>query len=342
MRSATASVVLLLVVALAVIASLAVGARILPVSDTWHVLISNPGLVWDSIVGSPRSRPLTETENVIVGLRLPRTLLGLVVGLAVGAAGALTQGHTRNPLADPGILGVNAGASCAVVIGVFSFGITSPLAFMAFGMVGAIVAATLVFGLAALSGASPLMLVLAGTGVSALLVAVSSGIVLSDGASLDTWRFWNVGSTAGRGFDVFRASVPFLVLGLVLALASGFFLNVLSLGDDMTKALGSRVLLIRVVGVIAITLLIGAATAACGPIIFLGLVVPHIARAISGPDYRWIIPLSALLGAALLLFADVVGRVIARPEEIQVAVVLALIGAPFLIAMVRRAKLAAV
>ncbi|GAB19185.1 putative iron-siderophore ABC transporter permease protein [Gordonia effusa NBRC 100432] len=334
--------VLLLVLALALIASVAIGNRFLAPGFVWHTLTDHPSLVWDSIVGNPLPRGYTEAEGIVIGHRLPRTLLGLVVGLAIGAAGALTQGHTRNPLADPGILGVNAGAACAVVLGVFTLGISTPLAFMGFGMLGAVIAAVVVFGLASLSGASPLTLVLAGTGVSALLMAISSGIVLSDGASLDTWRFWNVGSTAGRSFDVFRASVPFIVFGLVIALASGFFLNLLSLGDDMSKSLGGRVVLIRVAGVAAITLLIGAATAACGPIVFLGLVVPHIARAFTGPDYRWVIPYSALLGAILMLVADVIGRVIARPEDVQVAVVLAMIGAPFLIAMVRRQKLATV
>lgn len=318
------------VIAVMLIVSIAVGSRLIPLDEVWHALWIDRG--------APMSAAIAETVGVIDDLRIPRTLLGLIVGLAIGAAGAIAQGHTRNPLADPGILGVNAGAACAVVVGVYLFDVHSPLAFMVCGMVGAMVASSAVFGLAALSGASPLTLVLAGTGLSALLLAVTSAIVLADSTTLDAWRFWNVGSTAGRDLDVFWAALPFVGVGLILAVGSGFFLNVLSLGDDMSRSLGSRVAVIRVVGVVAITLLVGAATAACGPIVFLGLVVPHIARAITGLDYRWIIPYSALLGAALMLVCDVIGRIVARPGELQVGLVLAFVGAPFLIALVRRPK----
>lgn len=334
--------VLLLLLALALAASLAIGTRNVSPAVVWQALTSDPHLIWSTLTGTRSAAPLSMVDAIVVDYRLPRTLLGLVVGLAIGAAGALTQGHTRNPLADPGMLGVNAGAGCAVVAGVYLAGISSPIAITVVGMVGAVAAATAVFGLSALSGTNPLTLILAGAGITALLTAITTTIVLSDGASLDTWRFWNVGSVAGRGFDVFRAALPFIVVGLVLALASGFFLNVLSLGDDMTRSLGSRVALIRIVGIAAITLLVGAATAACGPIVFLGLVVPHLARAVTGPDYRWIVGYSALLGAVLILAADVIGRVIGGVGEIQVGIVLAMIGAPFLIALVRRQKLASV
>lgn len=331
MRRFGGILLLLVVLAAALVASIAFGARAIPIPEVWDALVNNNSGLSADIIG------------IVHDLRVPRTLLGLTVGLAIGAAGALTQGHTRNPLADPGMLGVNAGAACAVVAGVYLFNVASSgLPQMLFGLAGALIASALVFGLSAMSGTSPITLVLAGTGLSALLVAVTSAIVLSDVESLDAWRFWSVGSTAGRGIDVFWASLPFIVVGLILALSSGFFLNVLSLGDDMTKALGSRVLVIRIVGIIAITLLIGAATAACGPIVFLGLVVPHIARAITGPDYRWIVPYSALLGAILVLVCDVIGRVVARPGEVQVGVILAMVGAPFLIYMVRRTKLASV
>ncbi|MEO9328010.1 FecCD family ABC transporter permease [Gordonia aurantiaca] len=327
-----------------VIASVMFGTRPVPLGAVWSSFSTGLGEVWDSVIGlrMPHVPKDTDIDGIVWDLRIPRTLLGLAAGLAVGAAGAITQGHTRNPIADPGMLGVNAGAACAVVSGIYLLGITSPVAFMFFGLLGAIIAATVVFGLSALSGSSPLTLVLAGTGLTAMLTAVTSSIVLVDTASLDQWRFWSVGSTAGRGIDVFWASLPFIAIGLILALASGFFLNVLSLGDDMTKALGSRVMLIRGLGILTITLLIGAATAACGPIVFLGLVVPHIARAIVGADYRWIIPYSALLGAILLVGCDILGRIVARPGEVQVGVMLAVVGAPFLIAMVRRRRLASV
>ncbi|WP_168700018.1 FecCD family ABC transporter permease [Gordonia paraffinivorans] len=336
--------VLIAVLAALVIASVMFGTRPVPLGEVWTSFAGGVAEIWTAMLDlrMPRIDKDSDVSGIVWDLRVPRTLLGLSVGLAVGAAGAITQGHTRNPIADPGILGVNAGAACAVVSGIFLFGITSPVAFMVFGLLGAIIAATVVFGLSALSGSSPLTLVLAGTGLTAMLTAVTSSIVLVDTNSLDQWRFWSVGSTAGRGLDVFWASLPFIAVGLVLALAGGFFLNVLSLGDDMTKALGSRVALIRGLGILTITLLVGAATAACGPIVFLGLVVPHVARAVVGADYRWIIPYSALLGAILLIGCDILGRVVARPGEIQVGVMLAIVGAPFLIALVRRRRLASV
>ncbi len=343
-RRLTGLLLILAVLVVATIGSVLIGTREMPLAATWDSFTAGCSQIWQALIHlhMPRIDKSSDTAGIVWDLRVPRTVLGLIVGLAIGAAGAITQGHTRNPIADPGLLGVNAGAACAVVGGVYLFGISSPLAYMAFGLGGAIIASALVFGIAALTGTGPITLVLAGTGLSAMLVAITSAIVLSDTASLDAWRFWSVGSTAGRSIDIFWAALPFIGVGLVLALASGFFLNILSLGDDMTTALGSRVLVIRGVGILGITLLIGAATAACGPIVFLGLVVPHIARAITGADYRWIIPYSALIGAALLLVCDIIGRVVARPGEIQVGVVLAFVGAPFLIAMVRRTKLTSV
>lgn len=344
MRRLTALLLILTALAATVIGSVLIGTRDIPLATAWGAFADGTADLWSGLIhlSRPRLDTTTDIAGIVWDLRVPRTLLGLVVGLAIGAAGAITQGHTRNPIADPGMLGVNAGAACAVVTGVYLFGITSPLAYMGFGLLGAVIASAAVFGIATLTGSGPVTLVLAGTGLSAMLVAITSAIVLTDTRSLDTWRFWSVGSTAGRSLDVFWASLPFIAIGLILAVASGFFLNILSLGDDMTTALGSRVLVIRGIGILGITLLIGAATAACGPIVFLGLVVPHLARAITGPDYRWIVPYSALIGAALLLACDVIGRVIARPGEIQVGVVLAFVGAPFLVAMVRRTKLTSV
>ena len=278
----------------------------------------------------------------LVDNRVTRTLIGLFAGLALGAAGALTQGHTRNPLADPGLLGINAGAACAVVAGVFVFGSTSALVNTVAALIGAGLASLAVFALANLSGGTPLTLVLAGTGLSAFLMAITSAIVLSDGASLNVWRTWNVGALGGRGSEILWTTTPFIVVGLVLALAGGWFLNLLSLGDDMATALGGRVMAIRLTGIATITLLAGAATAACGPIVFLGLIVPHMARAVVGPDYRWIVPYSALFGAVLLLACDVVGRVVARPGEIPAGVMVALIGGPVLMLMVRRRRLPSV
>ena len=321
---------LLLIAALAAVcvASIAFGSRTIPVGDVWHFLWNKDG---------------TDVSGIVHGLRIPRTALGLVAGAAIGAAGALTQGHTRNPMADPGILGVNAGAACTVVLGVYVIGITTPIEYMGFGLVGALIASSLMFLIASAGkGANPLTLILAGTGLSVLLMAITSAIVLVDTASLDAWRFWQVGSTQGRGWDVIVATLPFIVPGMVLAVMSGFYLNVLSLGDDVAHALGTWVRQARIIGIVGITLLVGAATAACGPIVFLGLVAPHIARFVTGPDYRWVVPYSALIGGLLLVGSDVIGRVIARPGEVQAGIILAAIGAPFFIGLVQAKKLVAV
>ncbi|MGO3327664.1 FecCD family ABC transporter permease [Gordonia sp. (in: high G+C Gram-positive bacteria)] len=321
---------LLLVAALAAVcvASIAFGSRAIPVGDVWYFL-------WN--------KDDTDISGIVHGLRIPRTVLGLVAGAAIGAAGALTQGHTRNPMADPGILGVNAGAACTVVLGVYVIGITTPIQYMGFGLVGALVASSLMFLIASAGkGANPLTLILAGTGLSVLLMAITSAIVLVDTESLDAWRFWQVGSTEGRGWDVIGATLPFVVPGLVLAVMSGFYLNVLSLGDDVAHALGTRVRQARIIGIVGIALLVGAATAACGPIVFLGLVAPHVARFITGPDYRWVVPYSALIGGLLLVGSDVIGRVVARPGEVQAGIILAAIGAPFFIGLVQAKKLVAV
>ncbi|GAA3954897.1 iron ABC transporter permease [Gordonia caeni] len=297
-------------------------------------------LSYSTVIDALLNRDTVDGELVkLVDNRVTRTVLGLIVGLALGAAGALTQGHTRNPLADPGLLGINAGAACAVVIGVFVFGSAGPLMNTVSALIGAGLASLAVFALANLSGGTPLTLVLAGTGLSAFLMAITSAIVLSDGASLDVWRTWNVGALAGRGTEVLWTALPFIVAGLILALAGGWFLNLLSLGDDMATALGGRIWLIRLTGIGTITLLAGAATAACGPIVFLGLVVPHLARPITGPDYRWVVPYSALIGAVLLVACDVLGRVLARPGEVPAGVMLAVVGGPALMLMVRRRRL---
>ncbi|GAC59002.1 putative ABC transporter permease protein [Gordonia hirsuta DSM 44140 = NBRC 16056] len=332
MKKAFGALALGVLLAALCLASLAVGSG-LGVHD----------LSYTTVFEALTDRAAVDPELVkLVDNRLVRTGLGLSAGLALGAAGALTQGHTRNPLADPGLLGINAGAAFAVVTVVFIVGATSPLIGAVAALGGAAVAALAVFALANLSGGTPITLVLAGTGLSAFGMAITSAIVLSDGAALNVWRTWNVGALAGRGPEVLWATLPFIAVGLVLALAGGWFLNLLSLGDEMATALGGRLLLIRLTGIATIALLAGAATAACGPIVFLGLVVPHLARAVVGPDYRWIVPYSALIGAVLLLACDVLGRVLARPGEIPVGVMLALVGGPALMLMVRRRRLPAV
>jgi len=312
----------------AVAASIALGARPLSLPQ-----------VWDGLTGSGAP----DVTAIIRSLRSPRTALGVVVGAALGIAGALIQGHTRNPLADPGLLGVNAGAAFAVVVAIYLLRISDPMQYLVFAFLGAAAASALVFGLSAVGTgrADPLSLVLAGAAVSAFLVAATTAVVLIDVTSLDGMRFWVVGALGGRGTDLLWAVLPFIAVGAVMAIASGPSLNLLGMGEDVARALGVHVGLARGIGIVAITLLAGAATAACGPIAFLGLVVPHIVRAATGPDYRWIVPCSALAGAVLLLACDTLGRLVARPGELQVGIVLAVVGGPFFVALVRRRKLAA-
>ncbi|RVW04234.1 iron ABC transporter permease [Rhodococcus xishaensis] len=320
-----AALAILLVVIL--FASVSVGARPLSFDEIFHALFYSTG---------------DETDIIVRTLRIPRTLLGLVVGIALGVAGALIQGHTRNPLADAGLLGLNAGAAFLVVIAIYVFGLATPGQYLWFAFVGSALASITVFGLSSIGNgsASPLSLALAGAAVAFFLQAMTSAVVILDQTSLDGYRFWVVGSVAGRGYDILWQVLPFLILGLLIAIASTPSLNVISLGEDVARSLGTNVTSSRIVGIAAITLLTGAATAACGPIAFIGLVVPHVARAITGPDYRWLVPYAGVLGGLMLVMADVIGRVVVRPGELQVGIVLAVFGAPFFIALVRRRKLA--
>jgi ABC-type Fe3+-siderophore transport system permease subunit len=319
---------LLVLVVVAALASIAVGTRSIGLGE-----------VWRSLVDGDLS---TDAAVIVRRLRVPRTALGLLVGLALGVAGALMQGHTRNPLGDPGLLGVTAGASLAVVLAIAWFGIGTPSGYVWFAFAGALVGTVLVYviGSAGRGGPTPVTLALAGAALSALLYALVRAVLVSDQQTLDSFRFWVVGALAGRGADVAWQVTPFIAIGLVLAIANGPALNLLGLGEDVARGLGQRIWPARIVGLTAITLLCGAATAACGPIAFVGLVVPHAVRAVTGPDHRWLIPCSGLLGAALLLSADVLGRVVARPGELQVGIVLALVGAPSFIALVRRRRTA--
>jgi iron complex transport system permease protein len=286
--------------------------------------------------------PTVDDHLIVRTLRVPRTIIGLLAGAALGVAGALMQGIARNPLADPGILGVNAGAALFVVIAIYLFGITSLVGYVWFAFIGAALASVLVYALGTLGreGATPVKLALAGAALTALLGSITTAILLIDVATLDQFRFWAVGSLAGRDSAVVAQVAPFIIVGLVLALTTCRALNALALGDDVARSLGQRVALARAATIGAVVILAGGATAAAGPIAFVGLTVPHVARAITGPDYRWIVPYSAVLAPIMLLAADIIGRVVARPAEVQVGIVTALLGAPFFIALVRRRKLA--
>ena len=331
-RRITGLVVLLVLLAVCLCAAMALGSRSIPLPKVWDVLSHFSS-------SSDSSNSDTDTR-VIIDLRIPRALLGVIVGMALGCAGALIQGHTRNPLADPGILGVSAGAAFSVVASFAFFGVTGNVAttFWAFG--GAICATALVFGLASVgkATASPLNLVLGGAALGAVLSSLTSGLVLTNNDNLNRMRFWTVGAIAGRDMNVVMVSAPVIVVALIAAFTTGPTLNLLNLGDDAATSLGVHVGRSRIVGVILIALLAGAATAAAGPIGFVGLVVPHVVRSITGPDYRWILPYSALTGAVLVLVADIVGRLIARPGEVEVGIVLAFVGAPFFIYLISHNK----
>ncbi|MDO8187603.1 iron chelate uptake ABC transporter family permease subunit [Conexibacter sp. JD483] len=330
MQSSSRSVglaIALAALALAVFLSLALGARSIPLADVIGDLFHPDG---------------SQDATIVHELRLPRTLLGLGVGAALGLAGALMQALTRNPLADPGLLGVNAGAAAAVVIAVGLFGIGGLTGYVWFAFAGAGAAAVVVYLLAAAGrgGATPVRLALAGTAVTAALLAVTQAVTLLDREAFETWRFWWVGSLAGRDSETLAQVAPFLIAGALLALALARPLNALALGDDAGRALGAHVGRTRVLGGIAITLLCGAATAAAGPIAFIGLAIPHVARAIVGPDQRWVLAYSLVLAPLLLLVADVLGRLVVSPQELQVGVVTAFVGAPLFIALVRRRRIA--
>lgn len=273
----------------------------------------------------------------VVASRIPRTILGVLVGAALAVAGMLIQGITRNPLGDPGLLGITVGASAAVVTATAFFGFAGGIGTVWIALPGALLTVLLVYTIGGRgTGGSVVPLILTGAVISAVLGAYIQAMTLTRPEVFDSFRHWVIGALAGRGFDTIAAVMPVLVVGFLLAavLASG--LNALALGDDVATSLGVRVPVVRAGGILAAALLSAAATAAVGPIAFVGLAVPHLVRSLVGIDHRWQLPVSVLLGGSLLLFADIIGRVVARPEELMVGVVTAFVGAPFLLLAVRK------
>lgn len=291
-----------------------------------------PSVVWDALLSPSPSID----QFAIRDYRLPRTIVGLVVGVALGLSGALIQALTRNPLADPGILGVNAGASLAVTAAVL-LGVSDIHGYMWFAFAGALMVTLMVLALGSTrQGQSPVVMVLAGVCVGAVLGGLREALQLTNPDAFDAMRYWNAGSIAGRPLDVVWPILPFFVVALVIALAVSRSLNAIALGDEMAAAQGVRLARTRVLAVIALTLLAGGATAIAGPIGFVGLMVPHVARWIAGPNQRWIFAYSILLAPSLLLASDILGRVTMRPAELPVGIVVAFVGAPVLIVLVRR------
>lgn len=307
----------------AILLSLAVGARSIPPSE-----------VIDALLHGGHS----DAAEVIRNMRVPRTLIGLMVGASLALAGTVLQGITRNPIADPGILGISQGASVGVVLAIAYAGIHTLTGYVWFAFAGAAIASVAVYAIASSGrgGATPVKLALGGAAINALLVSVTMAVLTTKASALDEFRFWQVGSIAGREADVAQQIWPFLLLGTVLVLCVARGLDALALGEDMAKGLGQKIATVRIVGGIGATVLTGAGVAAAGPIAFIGLAVPHIARAIVGSDHRWVLPMAALIGPVMLLVSDVIGRILFPPSEVPAGVMTALIGVPFLVTLVRR------
>ncbi|MFR9673657.1 FecCD family ABC transporter permease [Streptomyces sp. TR06-5] len=313
----------LAVLACAALLSVALGSRPVPPSQTWQAL-------WGGGTG--------DDALVIRTMRVPRTLVGLMVGAALGVAGAVMQGLTRNPIAEPGILGVSQGAALGVVVALAFAGVHTLTGYVWFAFVGAAAASVAVYAIASRGrgGAGPVKLALAGAAVNALLASLSAGVLTTMAATLDAFRFWQVGSLSGRYADIADQVWPFLLAGLLLVAQAARGLDALALGDDVARGLGQNVAAVRIVGGLGATVLTGAGVAAAGPVAFVGLAVPHLARALVGGGHRWLLPMSALLGPVVLLSADIAGRLVARPGEVPAGVMTALVGVPFLVALVRR------
>lgn len=315
--------VLLSLLLAAVAASVALGSRTIPVSAIWEALF----------------RPSGDEASVIVHeMRIPRTLAGIVAGAGLAVSGVLLQTLNRNPLADPHIQGLNAGAALAVVLAITTLDIADPIAFALFGLIGAASSGTLVHvvAIAGRGKPTPERLALAGAAITAMLSAVTSAILLLDVTTLDRFRFWVAGSLAIPDTDAVLAIAPFLLAGLVIATASTRQLDLLLLDDDVAVGLGARRGRARALVALAAVLLAGASVSLVGPIGFVGLAAPHIARRLVGTEHRRLLPCTAIIGSCLLLSADVVGRIIARPTEVEAGIVTALVGVPVFVALIRR------
>lgn len=320
-------------------AGLVVALALLLIVAVLSVMIGSksipPAVIWDALFD-----PANDPDHFSIrDYRLPRTVVGLVVGAAIGLSGALIQALTRNPLAEPGILGVHAGAAFAVAVAVGLLGITSIGGYIWFAFGGALIVTMMVLLLGTTrQGQSAAIMVLAGVSVGAVFSGATSALTLIDPLAFDQMRSWHAGSIVGRPLDILWPILPFFVLALVLALAVSGPMNAMALGDELAVAQGVRLARTRILAVTALTLLAGGATAVAGPIGFVGLMVPHVARWIVGPDQRWIFAYSILLAPSVLLASDILGRIIMHPSEIPVGVVTAFVGAPILIVLVRRKK----
>jgi iron complex transport system permease protein len=279
----------------------------------------------------------SDNHLIIQTIRLPRSLIAILVGSSLAVSGALMQGLTRNPLADPGILGIESGAALFVVATIFLFGSSSLSVLIIAAMLGAAVTAILVYFLASWGrgGATPLNLTVVGAALTALTFSFTTAILILSQQTLEQIRFWLAGSLAGRDFDVLLPVLPFAGVGLIVAFALARQITTISLGGDVAKGLGQQVAWVKIIAAISVVLLAGSSVALAGPIGFIGLVVPHMVRFFIPADYRWILPYTAIAGATLLLIADIAARVLLKPQELPVGVMTALVGAPLFVYLVK-------
>ena len=315
----------LLVLCAALLLSLGVGARALP-----------PTVVWDALFFYDGS----DFHAIVRDARLPRTVIGVLAGVALGGCGALIQAYTRNPLADPGILGVNAGATFAITMGAGFLGLAAPLQYVWLSLAGALSVTLLVYliGRASREGATPVRMTLTGVALGAILTGLSSIIILKNFQVFQALRLWGIGSLGGRDADVILTVAPFIAVGLIIAVLASSSLNAIALGDDLGASLGVNIPLTRGLAIAGVTLLAGGAVALAGPIAFVGLMVPHAVRWFTGPDQRWILAYSVVAAPVLLLVSDVIGRIVLPDGELPVGIVTAIVGAPVLILLARRKK----
>lgn len=317
---------------------LLLGSCLLGLCLAWSIALGAADIsiqtIWDSVFSFDDS---SFQHLVIRTVRLPRVVAGALVGASLAVAGAIMQGLTRNPLASPSILGINAGAAFAVVLVVFILGSPPLSVYSVAAFIGATIAAILVYGLGSMgrAGATPLKLTLAGAVFTAFIGSFTTALLITSQDTLDQIRFWTVGSLAGRDWALVLQTAPYMIVGILGALLLARQITTISLGEDIATGLGQNTLIIKGLAAIVVVLLAGGGVALAGPVGFVGLVAPHIVRFIVGQDYRWILPYCALLGAMLVIIGDIAARIIIRPEELPVGVMMALIGAPFFIYLAR-------
>ncbi|NRT73107.1 iron complex transport system permease protein [Clostridium beijerinckii] len=312
-----------------VIISLAFGSKNIGISQAINALLNSDD---------------TSFAALVVRERIPRTIFSIMAGASLGISGALMQSITRNPIADPSILGVNTGASLFVVIGIAFFNINSANEYIWIALVGAGITSIFVYTIASIGsgGMTPIKLALAGSATSAVLTSLVSVIILPRSEVIDAYRFWQVGSVSGATWESIGLMLPFLIIGLIISIISAPALDILALGDEVATGLGVNIGIIRIICAIAGVILCGATTAIAGPIGFVGLMIPHSIRLIFGSNLRGLVPMSAIGGAVLLTISDVLGRVIGTPGELQVGIITAFLGAPILIIIARKAKVRAI